>query len=77
MLTAKLVHGGQLTWLQAFDLLSTGPARLLNLIAARCRQAHLLTLSELTRTPLPSSKARPLNRSPGSRRLTASHVKAR
>ena len=31
VLTAKLVHGGQLTWLQAFDLLSTGPARLLNL----------------------------------------------
>ena len=31
VLTAKLVHGGQLTWLQAFELLSTGPARLLDL----------------------------------------------
>lgn len=30
-MTAKLVHGGHLSWTQAFTLLSTGPARLLGL----------------------------------------------
>ena len=30
-MTAKLVHGEQFSWLRAFDLLSTGPARILKL----------------------------------------------
>ena len=30
-MTAKLVHGGQLSWKRAFDLLSTGPSRILKL----------------------------------------------
>ena len=30
-MTAKLVHGGQLSWQRAFELLSTGPARILKL----------------------------------------------
>ena len=35
VLTAKLVHGGQLSWLQAFDLLSTRPSQLLGLDCGR------------------------------------------
>jgi len=30
-MTAKLVHGGQLSWQRAFEVLSTGPARILKL----------------------------------------------
>ena len=46
-MTAKLVHGGQLSWQRAFELLSTGPSRILKLDSGSLKKGKTADLVQI------------------------------